>query len=75
MSIRETVLEAVRREFRGDDQLVEPEKSLADLGLDDLDRIEIVMNLEETLGIEISDAELSSIDTVQDIIDVCERPS
>lgn len=75
MSIRETVLEKVRKEFRGDDHLVQPEKSLADLGLDELDRIEIVMTLEDELSREVSDAELYAVDTVQDIIDLFERLS
>lgn len=44
-----------------------PDTSWADLRADDLDRLQIAMEVEEALSIEISDAELSTIDTPADL--------
>ena len=40
-----------------------------DLGADSLDRVELVMALEETFGVEISDEDAEKIITVQNAID------
>ncbi len=40
-----------------------------DLGADSLDLVELVMEMEENFGVEISDEELERIVTVQDVID------
>ena len=40
-----------------------------DLGADSLDLVELVMEMEENFGIEISDDELEKIVTIQDVID------
>ncbi len=75
MSIRETVLAAVRRGFRGDDQIVQPEKTFDEIGIDSLDLIEIVIEIEDALGIQIADVAFSELQTVQDLIDTAERAS
>jgi acyl carrier protein len=41
---------------------------VADLGADSLDEIELVLELEETFGLELSDEEAEKIKTVQDAI-------
>ena len=40
-----------------------------DLGADSLDRVELIMALEETFGIEIPDEAAEKISTVQDAVD------
>ncbi len=44
-----------------------PETSLRDLGIDSLAMVELVMQLEETLDIEIPDEELAGLRTVADV--------
>jgi acyl carrier protein len=44
-----------------------------DLGADSLDRVELIMALEETFGIEIPDEEAEKITTVQDAVDYIQK--
>jgi acyl carrier protein len=44
-----------------------------DLGADSLDRVELIMTLEETFGVEIPDEEAEKISTVQNAIDYIQK--
>ena len=44
-----------------------------DLGADSLDRVELIMALEETFGVEIPDDHAEKISTVQDAIDYIQK--
>ena len=62
------------------DQLgVEPEdvtpaaSFVDDLGADSLDRVELVMALEETFGVEIPDEDAEKISTVKDAVDYIQK--
>ncbi len=44
-----------------------------DLGADSLDRVELVMALEETFGVEIPDEDAEKIATVQDAVDYIQK--
>lgn len=44
-----------------------------DLGADSLDRVELIMALEETFGLEIPDEEAEKISTVQNAIDYIQK--
>lgn len=44
-----------------------------DLGIDSLESVEIIMNLEKTLGIEISGIEAEELHTVEDYQRICVR--
>ena len=44
-----------------------------DLGADSLDRVELIMTLEETFGVEIPDNDAEKISTVQDAVDYIQR--
>ena len=46
---------------------------VADLGADSLDMVEVVMAVEDEFEIEIYDAEMERLSTVQDWIDIAER--
>jgi acyl carrier protein len=47
-----------------------PEASfIGDLGADSLDLIELIMEMEEHFGVEVSDDDLQNIRTIQDVID------
>ena len=57
-----------------DEKQVIPEASFADdLGADSLDTVELIMALEEELGIEIPDKEAESIRTVQNALSYINR--
>ncbi len=44
-----------------------------DLGFDDLDRVELVMTVEEDLGIQIPEEDLEGVETVGRLADCCIR--
>lgn len=53
---------------------VTEESSLAnDLGFDSLDVVELTINVEKEFKIDISDDEVSEVETVKDVIDVVEK--
>jgi acyl carrier protein len=52
---------------------LQPEQSLADLGADSLDRIELAMACEDEFAIDVADDALGPATTVQAVIDLCER--
>ena len=45
-------------------------KLVEDLGADSLDLVELVMAIEEEIGIELTDDELNNAKTIQDIINI-----
>jgi acyl carrier protein len=51
------------------EDIAEEELLVADLGLDSLDQVELIMGLEETFGFDIPDEDTDKIKTVADIID------
>ena len=60
------LVEIVAEQLQIDAEQVIPEASfMDDLGADSLDTVELIMALEEELGIEIPDDEAESIRTVQ----------
>ena len=50
-------------------KVVDDARFIDDLGADSLDTVELVMGLEETFGVEISDEEGANILTVKQAID------
>lgn len=53
---------------------VKPETRLKeDLGADSLDLIDLIMELEEELGIEIEDDAAANFSTIQDVLDYIEN--
>ncbi|HPK16050.1 MAG: Acyl carrier protein [Firmicutes bacterium ADurb.Bin248] len=59
-------------EFKGIDAAgIAPETTFAQFELDSLDRVQLIMNLEETFGIQI-DME-SRIECVRDLVEIVEK--
>ena len=54
-------------DIRDDDHLINV------LGLDSLDSIEMILKLEEELGVELSDEELETVKTVEALTDALDR--
>lgn len=55
------------------EQIVRSASFIDDLGADSLDTVEIVMNAEETFGIEIPDEEADEVRTFGELVDLIER--
>jgi acyl carrier protein len=56
-----------------DDQVLPTARVVDDLELDSLDRVDLVVRLEQEVDLEIEEGELKAIETVQDIVDVIYR--
>jgi len=70
MDIEEKVIEIIMDQLDLPRERCRPEASfINDLGADSLDLMELIMEMEEDFGIEISDDELQNIRTIQDVID------
>lgn len=48
------------------------ESSFKELGIDSLDLVDLVFELEEEIGCEFEDSELVKLSTVQDLLDLIE---
>ena len=67
-SMEQQVRKLVSEQLSVSESLVTPEATFAeDLGADSLDRVELVMNVEQAFGIEVPDEEAEKITTVQDM--------
>jgi len=49
---------------------VDPKADLSSLGLDSLDKAEIMINIEDEFGIEFSEDEMTKIKTIDDLLSV-----
>lgn len=52
---------------------VELHSTMKDLGVDSLDLVEVVLEVEELLGISFEDEELVSMKTIQNVVDTINR--
>ena len=74
--IRKILAEAfeVAKEEEVDPETISDDVKLRDgLGVDSLDIMEVVFEIEERLRIAIAEDELAGIETVGQVIDLCER--
>ena len=70
----ETVRDALAQQFEIDPSEITRETNLIDdIGADSLDVVELIMTLEDTYGITISDDEAANLTTVGKICDYIER--
>ncbi len=68
--VKETMVETLNC----DEEKIVPEASIADdLNIDSLDAVELVMALEDKLGVRIPDQELENLKQVKDIVACIEK--
>ena len=68
--VKETMVETLNC----DEEKIVPEASIADdLNIDSLDAVELVMALEEKLGVRIPDQELENLKQVKDTVACIEK--
>lgn len=68
--IEEQLIAIVRQEKHIAEDLLEPETSLADAGIDSLDSLTILFAIEEHFHISIPDDEARAVKTFNDLIDI-----
>jgi len=73
-AVEERVKQIVVEQLGVDPGAVTGEASFVDdLGADSLDRVELIMALEETFGLEVPDSDAEKMVTVQDAIDYIQK--
>jgi acyl carrier protein len=69
--IFDRIRKVVREQFCLDNKDITLDLDISkDLGADSLDAVELAMDIEEEFGIEIEDAEIPKIKTIQDIVNL-----
>jgi acyl carrier protein len=71
MNIQEQVLEGLKKVVNGKE--VTLESNLKELGLDSLDVVDMLMDLEEKFGIEFENEEMMAFQVVNDIVKAIEK--
>ena len=71
MNIQEQVLEGLKKVVNGKE--VSLESNLKELGLDSLDVVDMLMDLEEKFGIEFENEEMMAFQVVSDIVTAIEK--
>jgi acyl carrier protein len=76
MAVMDKVKQIIVEQLSVEEGEVTPAASFVDdLGADSLDRVELIMALEEAFDLEIPDEEAEKIKTVQDAVDYIEKNS
>jgi len=74
MSVLDRIKKIIIDQLGVDEDQVTPDASITDdLGADSLDRVELVMAIEQEFNVEISDEEAEKIETVQDTVDYIKK--
>ena len=63
------VVDIVAQKLNVDRQSVAQAQTLAQLGADSLDLVEIIMKLEEQFGIEINDSDAEKLTSIKEVVD------
>jgi len=70
MTLEEKVIGIIMEQLDVTREECVPEASfLDDLGADSLDLVELIMEMEETFGVQIADSELQKIRTINDVLE------
>ena len=73
MSLRETALSVIAKVSKVEVAALRPDMDLvADLGFDSAKALELLVELEEALGIEVSDEQAACLNSVGDILAIVE---
>lgn len=70
MDVTAKLKEIIKKKLKNKE--IRPEDSLKSLGLDSLDKADIMIRIEDEFNIEFTEDEMSSIDTVAKLIDTIE---
>jgi len=73
-SIQEEVVELINKASKNETKDLSS-RLVEDLKIDSLDRVELIMALEEKFKIEITDEEAEKIKTIQDVVDYVKKRS
>jgi acyl carrier protein len=68
-TVEEGVTNIIRRAVMEDVSQIRPETKLSELGMDSLEQIECVLSLEEAFKIELNEAAMWKLRTVQEVIE------
>ena len=68
MDVKKTVTEILAK--RVDVSNLKEEDSLMDIGLDSLDLVEVMLDIEDTLNIEFDSEEIANLSTLQSVLDL-----
>ncbi len=72
-AVYDKIKSLIMEELSVDEAIITPEARLVeDLGADSIDAVELIMTVEDTFAIEISDEVLQSIKTVNDLVSYIE---
>jgi acyl carrier protein len=76
MAVMDKVKQIIMEQLSVEESEVTPTASFVDdLGADSLDRVELIMALEEAFDLEIPDEQAETIKTVQDAVNYIEKNS
>ena len=67
-TVEERIIHIISSSVMDDASQVRPETKLSELGMDSLEQIECVLSLEDTFKVELNEALLWKLRTVQDVI-------
>lgn len=71
---KEEIKELIAKKLRIDVDSIEDDSNLVtDLGADSIDLVEMLMEIESTLDISVSDEEAAELKTVRDVVDFIEE--
>lgn len=68
-TVEEGVTNIIRKAVMEDVSQIRPETKLSELGMDSLEQIECVLSLEEAFKIELNEAAMWKLRTVQEVIE------
>ena len=68
MDVKKTVSEILAK--RVDISNLKEEDDLRNIGLDSLDLVEVMLEIEDTLGVEFDSEEIANLSTLQSVLDL-----
>jgi|TARA_B110000908_G_C10159366_1_gene405246 acyl carrier protein len=73
MSVKDTVLEIISAETKTPVEEIDLKADIRDMGIDSLATVEIVVEIEDQLGIEIPEDSVTELIIIEDIIKLCQK--
>lgn len=71
--MKDTVIDILKGHFGRDKEIIPETNMLNDLGGDDLDVVDVLMQIENKLNISIPEEETFDLQTVQQLLEVVEK--